>query len=310
MKLRKLLFTFGFGLLFYIFLLLINNFIIVYSNDDNKNNDTTNITNTEDISNDDYDITHTSPEINIEGLDSFLSTYNVGFAYKNFDTNETYFYHANDFFVAASTVKIGIAMIVAEEIAHNNLSLDTYVTYTNDDYEAGTGSMQYDPIGTTYSIQTCIEKMLQESDNVATQILLRVVGRDYYQERMNQYVDGVFNADENMLNANQGLNLLTYLYDNPNDNPFFDQIITLLTKTEFDDRLSTYIDNELIAHKIGSFDPTYNDLALVSGDTNFAIAFFCDEGYEISNNLAAELGKYFFELNTSDSIYDTPSIIE
>lgn len=252
------------------------------------------------------------PKVNQDLMDAFLEGKNVGFAYYNFDNKDSYTNNADTLYTAASTIKVGIAMVVCELVNDGTLSLDTKETYTQDDYEGGSGTLQNDPVGSEYTIEELMTHMITESDNVATQILIRTITCPHYQERMNVYVDGTFDMDENKITANQALNMVKYLYENPENEKGFDQIIDLMKHTIYNDRFSTYIDDDKIAHKIGDYGTIgiINDVGIVYGDDTFAYAFYSQDGSEIGNEYAAELGKYLYELNTKDDVYSTESKVE
>ncbi len=256
--------------------------------------------------------TEFSTKIDAELMDTFLEGKDVGFAYYNFDNQDYYSNNGDQEYTAASTVKVGIAMMMADLIDQGEFQLSDKVTYTEDDYEAGSGSLQYEELGSEYTIEELITKMITESDNVATQMLLRTATRDVYQEYMNEYIGATFNMSDNTLSANEGLNLLKELYNNPSNIPGYEQIIDLMKQTIYDDRMSTYIEDENIAHKIGDYGSIgiANDLAIIYGDNNVAASFYCQNGQSICYEYAAEIGKYIYELITEDKVYDTQSKVE
>ncbi len=298
-----------FTLVFQIYKLLENgnSAIQTESTEQTSENEDSNLTDTS-MEND----TKFSSKIDSGLMDSFLDGKDVGLSYYNFDNGESYANNSDYEYTAASTVKVGVAMKIADMIDEGSLSLNTIETYTEDDYEAGSGSIQYEPIGSEYTIEDLMTHMITESDNVATQILLRVITRDEYQLAMNEYTNSEFNMNENLLSANQGMELLKHLYNNPDNTPGYDQIISLMKQTIYNDRLSTYIDDEYIAHKIGDFGSIgiANDLAIIYGDNTVAVSFYCQDGQSVCYEYAAEIGKYIYELNTDKQMYDTKSKVE
>ncbi len=284
-------------------------------NNTNTNDSNTNDSNTDDSkSSEDRSTTETkfSSSIDAALMDTFLDGKDVGLSYYNFDNGDTYTNNSTTEYTAASTVKVGIAMKIADMIANDELTLDTVETYTQDDYEGGSGSLQNDPVGSKYTIEELMTRMITESDNIATQILIRVITRPVYNEVMNEYTNSTFNMADNLLSADQGMALLRHLYENPDNTPGYDQIIDLMKQTVYNDRLSTYIDDDHIAHKIGDFGSIgiANDLGLIYGDNTVAVSFYCQDGQKICYEYAAEIGKYVYELNTKAQTYDTPSKVE
>jgi len=79
-------------------------------------------------------------------------------------------------FSAASLIKLPIAMTIYEQAAQGMLQLDDILTLHNEDIVGGTGSLQYEPPGTTYTIRQLTTRMIAESDNTAANMLINRAG--------------------------------------------------------------------------------------------------------------------------------------
>lgn len=79
-------------------------------------------------------------------------------------------------FSAASVIKLPIALTVYRLAEQGQLDLNAQISMRAEDIVGGTGIIQYDPVGTTYSIRTLCAVMIAESDNTATNMLIRHIG--------------------------------------------------------------------------------------------------------------------------------------
>lgn len=91
---------------------------------------------------------------------------------------DTWAYHGNRKFVAASTVKIPIMVEVFRRIDTGRLSLEERYTLVDDDRTPGSGVLNHMRAGVELSLYDLIYLMISISDNVATNILIRMVGMD------------------------------------------------------------------------------------------------------------------------------------
>ena len=181
---------------------------------------------------------------------------------------------------AASTIKIPVMVEVFRQLAAGNFDLTTSVALRYSDKDWGSGSLCNARAGTRYRVVSLLRAMIDVSDNTATNILIRLVGRPSVNQTM----------------ANLGL-LQTYLHDyirtsgssiryalrsSPHD---MVKLLTDMAKYELIDewssremiailegqRHNTLIPEPLpsglqIAHKTGTLDDTLNDVGIVYAD--------------------------------------------
>ncbi|MCL4473042.1 MAG: class A beta-lactamase-related serine hydrolase [Actinobacteria bacterium] len=89
------------------------------------------------------------------------------------DTDEGFGINQDLGFQAASTLKVPILADLYQQIEQGNISREDQLTYTRDDYEEGSGSIQYTDFGTVWSVAELARKMMKESDNAAKTMLIR-----------------------------------------------------------------------------------------------------------------------------------------
>jgi beta-lactamase class A len=107
----------------------------------------------------------------------------VGFYVRDLESGSGYGVRSDRPFFSASTIKIPVMIAVYRRIETGDLDhADTFKT-APEDYAAGAGWMQWNPPGTKTTVQDSLWLMMTQSDNVATNALIRLVGGpDYVNE--------------------------------------------------------------------------------------------------------------------------------
>lgn len=92
----------------------------------------------------------------------------------------------------ASTVKVPVAIAVLERIAAGRLALDHTVQLLPSDFVDGAGDMKGRAPGERFSVAELIEKSLENSDSIATDMLIRLVGIEELNRRLQRWTGGGF----------------------------------------------------------------------------------------------------------------------
>ena len=103
----------------------------------------------------------------------------VGIYIKDLQTGKNWEYNADRLFPSASLVKVPIMAAVFEKIKLGAITLDTQIKLTRRDRVGGSGSLKWVRDGTSLSVMEIVYKMITESDNTATRMLIDHVGMDY-----------------------------------------------------------------------------------------------------------------------------------
>lgn len=85
---------------------------------------------------------------------------------------------------AASTIKIPVMVEVFRQMAAGDFDLNRQVTLEPADRDNGWGDLVYARTGVRYSIAHLLQLMITESDNTATNMLIRLVGRVHINQTM------------------------------------------------------------------------------------------------------------------------------
>ncbi len=117
----------------------------------------------------------------VQGLAKLSASYRgkVGIYIKDLQTGKTWDYNPDRLFPSASLVKVPIMASVFEKIQLGGMTLDTQIKLTRHERVGGSGSLKWVREGTSLSVMEIIYKMITESDNTATRMLIDYVSMPY-----------------------------------------------------------------------------------------------------------------------------------
>lgn len=198
-----------------------------------------------------------SPTKALNSLKSLISkksgTY--GFYIKDLTSGEIYAYNENKNMYAASLYKVPVAIATFREIEKGNISLDQVVEYKKEDISTGSGKLQESALGTNYTIDELLNYLLKQSDNVAQNMIIRIISRNSV---ANAFPDAVKSTQFPItINSSPAVTakILENLYFNRYLQPDHTAlVIEKMTGTSFDDRIHNgLLENVVFAHKIGNW---------------------------------------------------------
>jgi beta-lactamase class A len=175
---------------------------------------------------------------------------------------------------AASTIKLPILIAVFQEVDRGLVNLSEPLVMTQELMASGSGTMQYETPGKTYSLSETAEKMIVISDNTATNMLIqRLGGATLLNERFKDW--GLKHTSiQNLLPDLSGTNqtspmdlvtLLAMIHDGKLVSlRSRDQLINIMQQVENRDLLPQGLDdNAVIAHKTGDIGTMLGDVGIV-----------------------------------------------
>jgi beta-lactamase class A len=188
---------------------------------------------------------------------------------------------------AASTIKLPVMVEVFTQLEAGHFDLQRRVTLLGSDKDYGSGDLCDEAVGTTYPVSTLLEKMIDISDNTATNMLIRLVGRRNINRRMSEL--GLERTHLAGDVRTEGWSIRQTLRTSPAD---LVRLLALMARRELVDEWSS---NEMIeileadqyntlipaplpvdvavAHKTGSLFDTLNDAGIVfAADAPYVIA--------------------------------------
>lgn len=188
---------------------------------------------------------------------------------------------------AASTIKVPVMVEVFAEMQAGRLELDRRVTLAAADKDSGSGDLYDARNGERFPVSELLAKMIDVSDNTATNMLIRLVGRGKINQQMTDLglahthlAQDVRTDDWSIRQALRTspadlvrlLSLMArgQLVDQWSSN----EMISLLEADQYNTLLPEPLpDNVAIAHKTGSLFDTLNDAGIVyAGDAPYVIA--------------------------------------
>ncbi|MGI6299205.1 MAG: serine hydrolase [Saccharofermentanales bacterium] len=237
-------------------------------------------------------------------FEALVKTYKGRYAlyYHNLINGETYAYNADQPFVAASSIKLGINTYLYTQIEAGIIDPDEMLAYDSrpyptGDYEAGTGTIQGDANGTKYSVRNTSGLSIRISDNCGTNMVIRRLGGI---DKINPYLNSISSVVDYRKSVSYknwsgtsvsgrhrtsatdlGLHAVR-LYELYEANPtIYGTLIDDLIKTEFDFGIQKGIPEDVkVAHKIGT-NGTYNtenDVGIVFAGEPFVLAVMTESG--------------------------------
>ncbi|MFV0288774.1 MAG: serine hydrolase [Mycoplasmatales bacterium] len=222
----------------------------------------------------------------------------LGYVYWNPNTDEIVAENENEIFLAASTYKLGVALQIVDGVNEGKYNLTDKVSYKKEDYGSGAGIIQYQAYGTTYTIDELLQIMIHYSDNVAAHMLIRYIGKANYQKFMDEVTDNNYTFEGNEITPQAGFLLVQKLYLNENQNPLYNDLISYLENTVYEDRISLYMDNDIVAHKIGDYSVYTNDIGIVYNIKPFVMSYYCEGNSLECKQVIGEM-TYIFNLHTA-----------
>jgi len=189
-------------------------------------------------------------------------------------------YDASASMPAASTIKIPVMVEVFRQLQAGRFDLNRRVTLRSSDKDWGSGELCDAPAGRSYPVSDLLAKMIDISDNTATNMLIRLVGRRSINAGM--YALGLHHTVLANDIRTEGYGIRYDLRSSPQDlarllsgmahQRLVDewssaQMIAILSGQEHNTLIPEPLPPDLaIAHKTGTLHDTLNDVGIVYAD--------------------------------------------
>lgn len=226
----------------------------------------------------------------------------VGISYIDLTTKKQLSFNGDKDFYSASTIKVALAMMIADKVNAGELGWETVLTYnTTKDYETGTGII-INHIQPTYTLKTLQEYNIVYSDNIAKNMLYDTFGDDIQakKEIYSHFLQKETDWSHAQLTSNDAAKILTILYDKKSDNPDYQQIYEYMKNTVFHERMETSKTTGKVAHKIGSYDNYIHDIGFLETEHPFILSIFTHSTSDNGALFISTLTDQLWELQTND----------
>lgn len=245
----------------------------------------------------------------------------VGIYLRDLHTGRVWERNADQLFPSASLIKLPIMASVFEKIRLGDITLDTQIKLTRRDRVGGSGSLKWVRDGTSLSVMEIIYKMITESDNTATRMLIDYVGMDYLAmtfarmdlARTNITPEGMSLssgrvARENWTTAREMASLLERIYEGKLVNREASNfMLDVLKHTKSRSRLRKGLPlGWEIGHKTGLLRKSCHDVGIVftpRGDFVIAVLTSNVPDYTSAKNFIAKVAKLTYKYYKIDSDY-------
>jgi beta-lactamase class A len=224
---------------------------------------------------------------------------NVAIVYYDIDSKQQISINPDKVFLAGSTVKVQLNMVLADMFQSGQASESETLTYKPSDYESGTGILQGTDLSKPYPITTLSDYSILHSDNIATNMLIDRIGYQNFRNAVDVKLGQTTDHSGNYVTAQQETTLLTQLYENKNNNPYYSHIIEDMKNTDFHDRIDKYIDHSIVAHKIGDYSNYVNDVGIVYTSKPYIVSIYT-QGVPNADEVIAQVSKMIYNYQMSN----------
>ncbi|HEX3077907.1 MAG TPA: serine hydrolase [Lachnospiraceae bacterium] len=181
-------------------------------------------------------------------------------------------------YVAASTSKLPINMVLYMNVEAGKVKMDDMLTYQKEDFELGTGSIISSAFGTKYTVREASKRSIQQSDNCGVNMIIRLVGLENVRSYIDQ-VGGQVHYDKahrscpyDMAQVSKDL-YIHYL----NNEAVYGELIGYMESTLWHDRIDANLPRTVkVAHKIGNQKTTRNDVGIVFASHPYVLSIMSD----------------------------------
>ncbi|MHC5229189.1 serine hydrolase [Enterococcus sp. LJL99] len=224
----------------------------------------------------------------------------IGITYIDLTTGEKIAVNGEQRFFSASTIKVPLAMMIADKVANGELKWEDQLIYKEkDDYEEGTGII-VNNIQPTYSLRTLQEYNIVYSDNIAKNMLYDTFGGDKAGKKAitQHFFQRDTDPENTELSSNEAAEVLSQLYQEKATNSEYQTIYDYMKQTVFHERMDTATTSGKVAHKIGSYDNFIHDIGILETDHPFILAIYTDG--KNGSSVISELTDQLWELQQNE----------
>lgn len=215
---------------------------------------------------------------------------------------------------SASVIKLLIIACVLDQAAQGTVDLQQQVTVSASDIVDGAGVVRYAGEGAVYTVEELARLMISQSDNVAANMLIDLVGYDAVNAEADKlglsatHLSNKFNSTElheaggNNTSASDVARILQALVKGQVGSPELCQIaIDALADQQIDGAVASAVpDGVAVAHKTGWYEGVNNDAAVVFAEQPYVLVVL-SEGIsdEDSSALMAQASWDIYQLTNA-----------
>ncbi|MGX7014908.1 serine hydrolase [Vagococcus silagei] len=208
---------------------------------------------------------------------------NISIYVESTDDKFSYSFYGDEVKRTASSIKLPFIAYLMTLVDQNKVDLNRQLTYTANYKMDGTGIIQFEPIGTQYSIGKLAELVIRYSDNVAYIMLLNYLGESNFIQYLKELDP---NSPNNRAHSTSIIltKAMEYVNENKDKSTNIMTLYKWLQTSIFDDGVAVGLPGVDVNHKTG-WMPMYavsNDIALVKDKKNPYYITIMTTGYDQS----------------------------
>lgn len=194
-----------------------------------------------------------------------LSKASFAFFYDSIHDGETYIYNGDQFINAASTIKVPLNMLYEDAYVEGTKKPEDTIVFIKNDVETGGGdTLKKHRIGEALSYSYLQKQSIENSDNTATNMLVRGLGGFMkFRQQLTKYTKKTMPREfflQNVVSMNYMHDVMKILYDNQKK---YANIIAYMKKAAVGSFLQKSSDVFEIAQKYGQYDRYLHAVGIV-----------------------------------------------
>jgi beta-lactamase class A len=219
----------------------------------------------------------------------------VGIVYYDLYSRESININGERYFEAGSTIKVPMNMVLLNLVERGVIDGNETLLFQDYDYEDGTGILQGTDLSEPIPIKELVEDSIVYSDNIATNMIIDKIGFYEMKAEFQEILGHPIEFENNYLKPVDAAEFLKQLYYNPENNSYYPWLIDIMKNTIFHDRIDRDIPQEIVAHKIGSYESYANDIAIVLTERPYILVVYTEDIVDEAENLIAEISRTIYE---------------
>jgi len=184
-------------------------------------------------------------------------------------------------YTAASINKIPIMITFIKNIENGNFNLNNDYSLSSNDIEEGSGTLQYQKLGSVWTYQQLIEFSGHYSDNTAINAMHRIVGFGQPQKLIDDYEMPFTDINQNTSSPKDMASLFAAIYSHQiiKDDNLLSVFYKSLQNTEYEEDLipEGVPKNIPVSHKIGWQIQVWNDCGIVFSSRPYILCIMNDK---------------------------------
>lgn len=221
-----------------------------------------------------------------------------GLYFINLVTGDEFGINDKERFIAASTTKLPMNLLLYRKVAAGEINLKDTLVYLEEDFEPGTGIIQNSPHGTQFTVRETARLSIVYSDNCGINMIIRLLGIDNIRQYMLDIGGTIYyGADHRTCPYDLAVYARELYHFYQQEPEIAGILIEDLQNTMWNDRINKLLPKDVkVAHKIGNFDAVYNDVGIVFAEEPYALAIMSENiDYSDASEVIAQLSKKIYD---------------